>query len=182
MILDPEFGIHNQIILGSNPSFACFSQHALSLSLVEALPHKIVVRWHEIIHVKSTLVIANTCSTLPGARSYSRAFHFILIQPEKEGVFFPTYFTYLIERLLWSIKYFMWLISALFALISVSQVLVFYAQDSAQCLPLPVGLFYFRIKVDTFISNLILIPSLSILSWILSLAYPHGTSILKTPR
>lgn len=101
----------------------------------------------------------------------------------KRKVFFsPTYFISLIERLLWSIKYFMWLISTLFAMISVSQVLVFYAQDSAQCLPLPVGLFYFRFKVDTFISNLILIPSLSILSWILSLAYPHGTSILKTPR
>lgn len=65
------------------------SAYAPSLSSVEALPHEIVMRGHEIIQVKSTSVIANACSTLPGARSYSRAFHFILMQPEKEGVFFP---------------------------------------------------------------------------------------------
>ena len=41
---------------------------------------------------------------------------------------------------------------------------------------------YFKIKVGTFISNLILSPSVSILSWILYFAFLHGASILKSPR
>ena len=93
----PEFGIQSQIIPESNPSFACFFLHALGHSSVKALPHRIAMRWHEITHVKSTLVIADACSTASGARGCSRAFHLILIRSEKEGAFFPphTLFTWL---------------------------------------------------------------------------------------
>ena len=94
--LDPEFGIQSQIIPESNPSFACFFLHALSHSSVKALPHRIAMRWHEITHVKSTLAITGACSTLPGARGCSRAFHLILIQSEKEGAFFFPHILYLL--------------------------------------------------------------------------------------
>lgn len=85
--LDPEFGIQSPIIPESNPSFACFFLHAPGLSSVKVLPHRTAVTWHEITHVKSTLAITDACSTLPGARGCSRAFHLILIQSEKEGAF-----------------------------------------------------------------------------------------------
>ena len=180
MILDPEFGIQNQIVPESNPSFACFFQCDLSLSAEEVPSHGIVLRGCEIRHVKSTLVATNTYSTLPGARGYSRALCLLLKPSEKEGVFFPTYFIYLIESLLMVHKIF-YVMGCSFAHTDFSESGFVFLHSRPCSVTAVAGFLYFRVKGANFFFNqiLFLAPSLSVLSWILSLAYLQGTSLLS---